>query len=150
MTQIVGAGKDTDHRLVSLGPQVDALTGEEWEWYECPVCGFLQRIQFDPFRRETLRLGAGMISKEEAAEHDILAKTPAGRAQVEQRISEAPGHYYVGLPSFEDLRRIAEAEGKAEDFERAVNRALVDGVPIWTFGIGGHEVSVWPPGMGPR
>ena len=140
-------GQANAHRMLCIGSQVDALTGQEWDLFECPTCGHQERVQWKPYKSQVLKYGEGMITPEDAAAFSVLAKTPAGRAEVNRRLSSAPAHVYLRAPSFEDLRDMAEKRGDLADFERRVDDAIVAGEPLLSFNLGSQQACVYPPGV---
>jgi len=139
------------HQMVRVrAGWVDSLTGEEWDILECPECGYLQRIQWQPWKSETLRLGEGMITDEMANEILALCKSgPEGRLKAKQLMARAPGHSYVQVPSEDQLRQIARDMDQEAEFDKALEAAILEGRPLFTFGMGGAEASTWPKGGGP-
>lgn len=138
------------HQLLLVRHQVDALTGEEWDVLECPQCSYMQRVQWDPWRQETLRLGEGMLTEEDAAHITELCKQGStGRMEAQRIMARAPGHAYVRVPTEAEMRELAKAMGKESEFEAAVEQAVVDGKPLLTFGLGGATATTWPRGCGP-
>ena len=135
------------HRMLCLGSQVDALTGQEWDLFECPTCGHYERVQWHPHRRHTIRYGEGMITPEDAREFSVLAGTPAGRAEVQRRLSCAPSHVYLRMPTVDDLREMAEQRGELAEFDAAVDDATVRGEPLLRFKLGDQEICTYPPGV---
>lgn len=148
--RIINVTAGLSHHMLFLGIQTNAITGEEWELFECPECGYLCKMQWEPYRSEILRYGDGMVTPEEAEEFSVLAKTPAGRVKIEKRLASVPKHSYIRVPTLDELRSTAEHEGRLEEFEKSVDDAIVSGKPLFTFGIGDNTASVWPPGGKPK
>ena len=146
--QVIEAGSADMHQMVLVGRRVDALTGEEWDVLECPVCGYLCKKQWDPYQNVDLRLGEGMLTKEDVDRiMQLSGQGPVGRTKAQKILSRAPGHGYVRVPTEDELRQMAREAGQEAEFEAAVDRAIVEGKPLLTFGMGGVEASTWPKGF---
>ena len=135
------------HPLICEGQQVDALTGDEYILFTCPLCTFQQRRLPDG-KIETMRDDA--ITEADAAEFAELDKTPVGRLEVSRRLRQAPGHSIMQIGSEDEWREVAKAHGGLAEFEAAVYRAIVAGEPLLSLSsAGGAKTSTWPKGTGP-
>lgn len=149
-TVTIGRGKVQHTMVLVESGWVDPLTGEEWDVLECPSCGYLQRVQWEPWKTETLRRGEGMLTAEDSRELLELHRSgPAGQLKTRQIMARAPGHSYVRVPTEDQLRQVAREQGREAEFEEMVEEAILKGEPLFTFGMGGAEASTWPEGGGP-
>ena len=138
------------HQMLLVGPYVDALTGEEWELLECPTCGYMQKVQWEPHKSETLRYGEGMLAPGGVEEITALCKSgPVGRLKASQILARQPSHAYVRVPTEGELREAARLEDVLDEFEESVDQAIIEGRPLIEFGMGGAKASTWPKGTGP-
>ena len=83
------------HPLICHGKQVDTLTGEEWELYECavPGCGYLKKERWQPTHKKVvLELGRDMLTAQDADEITQL-RHEGKHLEADQRMARAPGHH---------------------------------------------------------
>jgi hypothetical protein len=136
--------------MLPAGPYIDALTGEEWELYQCGKrCGEEWKVQFRPWKRVVLERGAGQLTEQDAERINALCdEGPVGQAKAKAIMAAAPSHVLVRVPSEDDLRELATQHGKLAEFEAGVDQAIIDGKPLASFSMGGATAETWPKGMG--
>ena len=139
----INTERRSSHKMIYLGPWLDALRGKEWELYLCPECGYMQGVQWEPYYEDIdLQLGEGMLTEEEKEEFAHLRQVEAGRLERNKRLAVQPIHVAIKSITESNLREMARREGRLEEFEEAVNRAIIEGKPLFEFGLAGHKESV--------
>ena len=146
----INTERRSSHKMIYLGPWLDALRGKEWELYLCPECGYMQGVQWEPYYEDIdLQLGEGMLTKEEKHEFARLRQVEAGRSERNRRLANQPNHVALKDITESGLRELAKREDRLEDFERAVNQAIVEDKPLLEFTFCGQTVRTWALGTGP-
>lgn len=128
----------TVHRMVSEGLHVNPLTGRERTLLTCPICGYQEGVERDPYRVRVLEPGEGMPTPEDAAEFARLCKTPEGRLEVSQRLRRIPSHVYAEIDGIQ-LEQLARSCGAGDEWDRH----YLDGEPALTFKMGDVEATSW-------
>ena len=109
------------HRIVVYNTITDALTGQEWEYRECPTCGHSDRFCWEPVACKTLERGTMPWAS----------------------------HVHVSIPTEDELRALARRHGMEAEFEAALRQAIVEGKPLLRFNLGGESAETWAKGTGP-
>lgn len=127
------------HRMVSEGLHVNPLTGRECIILTCPICGYQEGVERNPYRVRVLKPGEGMPTPEDAAEFARLCETPEGRLEVSQRLARIPSHVYTEIDGGA-LHELARSVGAGDEWESH----YLDGKSPLTFKFkGGVEATSW-------